>query len=123
VLALMAADAQKLLPIIVEMQQPLPPFLGAPNVDRALEALDAPVRSMALRSLRCLFSPPRGFRDAAGIAALSLVPRGVRPSRPDGGPEPQRRAAGGRPSGPWCQGLPARVEGHRVAQQGISGKA
>src|SRR5206468_10160238 len=39
-LALMAADPQKLLPVIVEMQAPLPPFFGAPNVDRALEALD-----------------------------------------------------------------------------------
>ncbi|HKB72666.1 MAG TPA: hypothetical protein VKC82_00175, partial [Burkholderiales bacterium] len=39
-LALMQADPQKLLPVIVEMQQALPPFSGAPNVDRALEALD-----------------------------------------------------------------------------------
>src|SRR5207249_3222471 len=38
-LTLMAADPQKLLPVIVEMQQPLPPFIGAPNVGRALEAL------------------------------------------------------------------------------------
>src|SRR2546425_7552946 len=37
---LMQADPLALLPVIVEMQQPLPPFVGAPNVDRALEALD-----------------------------------------------------------------------------------
>ena len=36
---LMQADPLALLPVIVEMQQPLPPFIGAPNVDRALEAL------------------------------------------------------------------------------------
>src|SRR6266540_3997960 len=39
-LALMQADPLALLPVIVEMQPPLPPFLGAPNVNRALEALD-----------------------------------------------------------------------------------
>src|SRR5206468_800635 len=39
-LDLMAGDPQKLLPVIVEMQAPVPPFLGAANVNRALEALD-----------------------------------------------------------------------------------
>src|SRR5437899_11077821 len=38
-LALMAADPQKLLPVIVEMQQPLPPFIGAPKVGRGRESL------------------------------------------------------------------------------------
>src|SRR5712691_923799 len=37
--ALMQADPLALRPVIVEMQQPLPPFIGAPNVNRALEAL------------------------------------------------------------------------------------
>src|SRR2546425_707978 len=37
--ALMAADPQRLVPVIVEMQHPLTPFVGAPNVNRALDAL------------------------------------------------------------------------------------
>ena len=36
----MQADPLALLPVIVEMQQPVAPFIGAPNVDRALEALE-----------------------------------------------------------------------------------
>src|SRR3981189_1535079 len=73
-LALMAADPQKLLPLIVEMQPPLPPFLGAANVDRALEALDllrffgVPVAALSL------IDAAAGFANAAGIDALSLVP-------------------------------------------------
>src|SRR5260370_35081480 len=39
-LELMQANPLAQLPVIVEMQQPLPPFIGAPNVNRALEALD-----------------------------------------------------------------------------------
>jgi len=70
----MAADPQKLLPVIVEMQQPLPPFIGAPNVGRALEALDllrfngVPVAALSL------IDAAAGFANAAGIDALSLVP-------------------------------------------------
>jgi serine protease AprX len=72
--ALMAADPQKLLPVIVEMQPPLPPFLGAANVNRALEALDLlrlngiPVAALSL------IDGAAGFANAAGISALSLVP-------------------------------------------------
>src|SRR5882672_5637884 len=73
-LALMAADPQKLLPVIVEMQQPLPPFIGAPNVDRALEALDLlRFNGVAVAPLS-LIDSAAGFANAAGIAALSLVP-------------------------------------------------
>ncbi len=62
---LMQADPLALLPVIVEMQQPLPPFIGAPNVDRALEALDllrlygVPVASTAPRGSR---TPPASTR-------------------------------------------------------------
>src|SRR5437899_12980839 len=38
-LALMAADPQKLLPVSVALQQPLPPFIGAPKVGRGRESL------------------------------------------------------------------------------------
>src|SRR3989454_7130657 len=73
-LALMAADPQKLLPVIVEMQHPTAPFVGAPNVSRALEALDllrlygVPVAALSL------IDAAAGFANAAGISALSLVP-------------------------------------------------
>jgi len=73
-LALMAADPQRLLPVIVEMQQPLPPFLGAVNVDRALEALDLlRFNGVAVAPLS-LIDSAAGFANAAGISALSLVP-------------------------------------------------
>src|SRR6266446_7692901 len=71
--ALMQADPLALLPVIVEMQQPLPPFVGAPNVDRALEALDLlrlygiPVAALSL------IDAAAGFANAAGISAVSLV--------------------------------------------------
>src|SRR5882762_2349052 len=73
-LALMAADPQRLLPVIVEMQQPVPPFIGAPNVGRALEALDLlRFNGVAVAPLS-LIDSAAGFANAAGIDALSLVP-------------------------------------------------
>src|SRR5437879_12147554 len=51
-----------------------PPFIGAPNVGRALEALDllrfngVPVAALSL------IDAAAGFANAAGIDALSLVP-------------------------------------------------
>src|SRR5438094_6022545 len=71
---LMQANPLALLPVIVEMQQLLPPFLGAPNVDRALAALDLlrqygiPVAALSL------IDGAAGFANAAGISALSLAP-------------------------------------------------
>src|SRR5712691_1935933 len=68
---LMQANPLALLPVIVEMQQPLPPFIGAPNVGRALEALDllrlygVPVAALSL------IDSAAGFANAAGIDALS----------------------------------------------------
>ena len=37
---LMQANPLALLPVIVEMRQPVPPFIGGANVGRALEALN-----------------------------------------------------------------------------------
>src|SRR5438445_5976815 len=72
--ALMQAHPLALLPVIVEMQQPAPPFSSTANVDRANEALDllrlngTPVAGLAL------IDAAAGFANAAGIDALSLVP-------------------------------------------------
>jgi serine protease AprX len=72
--ALMQANPLALLPVIVEMQQPVPPFVGAPNVNRALQALDLlrlygiPVAALSL------IDGAAGFANAAGINAVSLAP-------------------------------------------------
>lgn len=71
---LMQADPLALLPVIVEMQQPLPSFLGGSNVGRALEALGllgiygVPVAALSL------IDAAAGFANAAGITAISLLP-------------------------------------------------
>src|SRR5437667_245316 len=122
-LALMAADPQKLLPVIVEMQHPLPPFLGQANVSRALEALDLlrlygiPVAELSL------IDGAAGFANAAGISALSLAPTvafihhdatvGPRPSAepPEVAPPDQISGAYGRV-----------VKAHRVWELGIAGR-
>jgi serine protease AprX len=73
-LALMQAHPLSLLPVIVEMQQPAAPFVGAANVNRANEALDllrlygTPVAGLAL------IDSAAGFANAPGIQAISLVP-------------------------------------------------
>ena len=70
----MAADPTAVLPVIVEMQAPATPFVGAPNVDRANAALDllrqygTPVAGLSL------IDSAAGFANADGINALSLVP-------------------------------------------------
>lgn len=77
--ALMAADPLKLLPVIVEMQHPLPPFVGGANVSRALEALEL-LRALEPLGLGIpvaalsLIDSAAGFANAAGVSALSLVP-------------------------------------------------
>jgi serine protease AprX len=120
--ALMAADPQKILPVIVEMQQPLPPFIGAPNVNRALEALDLlrlngiPVAALSL------IDAAAGFANAAGIGALSLVPTvafihhdaTVGPRR---SAEPPAAAPPDQVSGIY----PRVVNAHRVWRRGITG--
>src|SRR5438876_3202792 len=120
---LMQANPLALLPVIVEMQQPLPPFLGAPNVDRALEALDLlrqfgiPVAALSL------IDGAAGFANAAGISALSLAPTvafihhgatvGPRPSA-----EPPEVAPPDQISGAYARV----VKAHRVWELGIAGR-
>jgi len=122
-LALMQADPQKLLPVIVEMQQALPPFSGAPNVDRALEALDllrldgVPVAALSL------IDSAAGFANAAGIDALSLVPT-VAFVHHDATVGPQPSAAPPVPpaSPDQVSGVyPQVVRANKVWQQGIAG--
>jgi len=122
-LALMAADPQKLLPVIVEMQQPLPPFIGAPNVDRALEALDLlRFNGVAVAPLS-LIDSAAGFANAAGIDALSLVPT-VAFVHHDATVGPQPSAAPPVPPATPDQvsGVyPKVVRANKVWQQGITG--
>jgi len=122
-LGLMQADPLALRPVIVEMQQPLPPFFGAPNVGRALEALDllrfygVPVAALSL------IDSAAGFANAAGIEAISLAPTvafihhdatvGPQPSAAP--PEP---AAADQVSGVY----PRVVKANKVWQQGITGR-
>ena len=121
--ALMASDPQKVLPVIVEMEPPLPPFLGAANVNRALEALDLlrlygiPVAALSL------IDAAAGFANAAGIDALSLVPT-VAFVHQDAtvGPQPSAAppvppAAPDQVSGVY----PRVVRADKVWQQGITG--
>src|SRR5205807_2006822 len=122
-LALMAADPQKLLPVIVEMQPPLPPFLGGPNVNRALEALDLfrlngiPVAALSL------IDAAAGFANAAGISALSLVPT-VAFIHHDATVGPRRSAEPpvAAPPDQFSEVYPRVVKAHRVWQQGIAGR-
>ena len=73
-LALMQAHPLSLLPVIVEMQPPAPPFSAAANVDSANAALDllrlngTPVAGLSL------IDAAAGFANAVGIDAISLVP-------------------------------------------------
>ncbi|HYL54506.1 MAG TPA: S8 family peptidase [Gemmatimonadales bacterium] len=122
-LALMQADPQKLLPVIVEMQQALPPFSGAPNVDRALEALDLlrfnGVPAVALS----LIDGAAGFANAAGIDALSLVPT-VAFIHLDATVGPQPNAAPPVPPATANEAssvYPQVVRANKVWQQGITG--
>jgi serine protease AprX len=121
-LALMQADPQKLLPVIVEMQQPLSPFIGAPNVDRALEALDLlRVYGISVAALS-LIDGAAGFANAAGIDALSLVPT-VAFIHHDAtvGPQPSAPPPVAAPADQVSGIYPQVVKADRVWQQGISG--
>jgi serine protease AprX len=69
----MQADPMAVLPVIVEMQSPVP-NTGASNVARANEALDL-LRQFAVPvAALSLIDGAAGFADASGIEALSLVP-------------------------------------------------
>src|SRR6266446_2465142 len=121
--ALMQADPLALLPVIVEMQQPLPPFVGAPNVDRALEALDLlrlygiPVAALSL------IDAAAGFANAAGISAVSLVAT-VAFIHHDATVGPRRSAEPpvAAPPDQLSKVYPRVVKAHRVWQQGIAGR-
>jgi len=121
--ALMAADPQRLLPVIVEMQQPLPPFIGAPNVDLALQALDLlRFNGVAVAPLS-LIDSAAGFANAAGIAALSLAPT-VAFIHHDATVGPQPNAAPPVPPAAPDQAsgvYPQVVRANKVWQQGIAG--
>src|SRR5438876_324898 len=120
--ALMQANPSALLPVIVEMQQPLPPFVSAPNVNRALEALDLlrqygiPVAALSL------IDGAAGFANAAGIDAMSLAPTvafihhdatvGPKPSaEPPVAPSPDQLS----------EAYPRVVNADQVWQQGTTG--
>ena len=121
-LALMQADPQRLLPVIVEMQAPLPPFFGAPNVDRALEALDLlRFKGVAVAPLSLLDSAA-GFANAAGIDALSLVPT-VAFIHHDAtvGPQPSAAPPAPAPADQDSGVYPRVVRADKVWQQGITG--
>src|SRR5258706_173921 len=124
-LALMAADPQRLLPVIVEMQQPLPPFIGAPNVGRALEALDLlRFNGVAVAPLS-LIDSAAGFANAAGISALSLAPT-VAFIHQDATVGPQPNVAPPVPPATPDQAssvYPQVVRATKVWAQGIAGRA
>ena len=119
---LMQADPLALLPVIVEMQQPLPPFIGAPNVDRALEALDllrfygVPVAALSL------IDSAAGFANAAGIEALNLAPT-VAFIHHDATVGPRPSAAPPAPAAPdqVSSVYPQVVKANKVWEQGIAG--
>ena len=119
----MQADPLALLPVIVEMQQPVAPFIGAPNVDRALEALELlrfnGVPGVALS----LIDAAAGFANAAGIEALNLAPDVARIHH-DATVGPQPNAAPPDPptSPDQVSGIyPQVVRATKVWQQGITG--
>src|SRR5438046_6589738 len=117
------ADPLALLPVIVEMQQPFAPFIGAPNVDRALEALELlrfnGVPGVALS----LIDAAAGFANAAGIEALNLAPDVARIHH-DATVGPQPNAAPPDPptSPDQVSGVyPQVVRATKVWEQGITG--
>jgi serine protease AprX len=71
---LMLANPQALLPVIVEMEHSLAPLVGAPNVDRALGALDLLRQNGIPVAALSLIDGAAGFANAAGINAVSLAP-------------------------------------------------
>jgi serine protease AprX len=124
-LGLMPTDsAGALLPVIVEMQPPLPPFPvpGAANVQRAVAALDLlrlygiPVAALSL------IDAAAGFANANGICAVSLVPT-VAFIHHDAtvGPRPSAAPPAAAPRDQVSGVYPRVVKAHRVWRRG--GKA
>src|SRR5213083_1066299 len=119
---LMQADPQALLPVIVEMQHPVTPFVGAPNVDRALGALDLlrqygiPVAALSL------IDGAAGFANAAGIDAVSLAPTVARIHHDATvGPRPSVEPPVVAPPDQLSGTYPLVVNADRVWQQGTTG--
>src|SRR5438034_3351377 len=119
---LMQADPQALLPVIVEMQHPVTPFVGAPNVDRALGALDLlrqygiPVATLSL------IDGAAGFANAAGIDAVSLAPTVARIHHDATvGPRPSVEPPLVAPPDQLSGTYPLVVNADRVWQQGTTG--
>src|SRR3982074_2730329 len=71
---LMAARPLSLLPVIVEMQQPVAPVVGRANVDRANQARELPRATGTPGAGLPLIDGAAGFATAAGITAMSLSP-------------------------------------------------
>jgi serine protease AprX len=118
---MMQADPQALLPVIVEMQQPLPPFVDA-NVGRALGALQLlRLHAISVAALP-LIDAAAGFSDALGISALSLVPA-VAFIHHDRTIGPQQSAAPPPATAPDQSSTAyARVvKAHRLWQEGVTG--
>src|SRR5437879_1199713 len=119
---LMQANPQALLPVIVEMQHPTAPFVSAPNVDRALGALDLlrqygiPVAALSLSDAAA------GFANAAGINAISLVPTVARIHH-DATVGPRRSADPPvvAPPDQVSEVYPLVVNANQIWQQGITG--
>src|SRR5437879_4429297 len=119
---LMQANPQALLPVIVEMQHPTAPFVSAPNVDRALGALDLlrqygiPVAALSL------IDGAAGFANAAGINAMSLAPTVARIHH-DATVGPRRSADPPvvAPPDQVSEVYPFVVNANQVWQQGITG--
>jgi len=119
---LMRANPQALLPVIVEMQHPTAPFVSAPDVDRALAALDllrqygTPVAALSL------IDAAAGFANAAGINAISLVPTVARIHHDATvGPRPSVAPPVVAPPDQVSEVYPLVVNANQVWQQGITG--
>jgi serine protease AprX len=120
--ALMQVNPQALLPVIVEMQHPLPPFIDA-NVGRALSALQLLALHAIPVAALSLIDAAAGFADATGISALSLVPT-VAFIHHDRTVGPRQSAALPPATLPEQSSAlyPRVVKAHRVWQEGITGK-
>jgi serine protease AprX len=119
---LMAADPQKLLPVIVEMQHPLAPFGGAPNVDRALAALDLLRQNGIPVAALSLIDGAAGFANAAGINAVSLAPTVARIHHDATvGPQPSAAPPVVAPADQLSAAYPLEVNADQVWQQGTTG--
>jgi serine protease AprX len=119
---LMQANSLALLPVIVEMQRPLAPFVAAPNVDRALAAL-ALLGQYGIRvAALSLIDGAAGFANAAGINAMSLVPTVARIHH-DATVGPRRSADPPvvAPPNQVSEVYPLVVNANQVWQQGITG--